>query len=216
MKVIVMHTLLALLVLALGCGAGDEGDAPAGDGTTAGPADVPGYALCGASFSPEGAIDLATIVTAPETYADRPLVVRATVNEVCQVSGCWMMLDAGAGATGDDATGDDATSGDATGGEATGDGGAGGPEGGAAVAADEVIVQFKDYGFFVPKDCAGREVLVAGELQRVERSVEELRHLAEDAGRSEAEISAITEPEMAWRIEATGVLIRQGEATSGS
>jgi hypothetical protein len=76
---------------------------------------------------------------------------------------------------------------------------------------DDVMVRFEDYAFFVPKDCAGREVVLDGTVSREERSIDELRHYAEDAGRSAEEIAAITEPEMAISIEASGVLIAKPE-----
>jgi hypothetical protein len=38
--------------------------------------------------------------------------------------------------------------------------------------------------------------------------VEMLRHFAEDAGQTQEEIDAITEPEVEWSFEATGVYIR--------
>src|SRR6187431_47709 len=60
----------------------------------------------------------------------------------------------------------------------------------------EMFVQFKDYGFFMPKDLAGKEVIVEGKAYKEATSVEELRHYAEDAGKTEEEIAAITEPQM--------------------
>lgn len=58
----------------------------------------------------------------------------------------------------------------------------------------ELLVRFKDYGFFVPRNAAGRDVLVVGTAQRSEMSVDALRHIAEDAGKSPAEVAAITKP----------------------
>jgi len=72
-----------------------------------------------------------------------------------------------------------------------------------------IRVTFKDYGFFVPKDIHGREVVLQGTLVKKTMSVEELRHLAEDAGKSEEEIEAIQEPETQWEFVAEGVLIAQ-------
>jgi hypothetical protein len=70
-----------------------------------------------------------------------------------------------------------------------------------------VFVQFKDYGFFMPKDISGREVIVEGVAYKAETSVEELRHYAEDAGKSEAEIAAITEPVTEKKFMASGVIL---------
>ncbi len=74
---------------------------------------------------------------------------------------------------------------------------------------DGVLVTFKDYGFFVPKDCVGQEAILEGVLEEVEESVEDLRHMAEDAGKTAEEIAAITEPKQSMRFEASGVLINR-------
>lgn len=73
---------------------------------------------------------------------------------------------------------------------------------------EEVFVKFKDYDFFVPMDIAGRKVVIEGEASQAVTSVDELRHYAEDAGKSEEEIAAITEPESSLSFMATGVIVR--------
>lgn len=70
-----------------------------------------------------------------------------------------------------------------------------------------IFVKFKDYGFFVPMDIAGKEVILEGKAYRELTSVEELRHYAEDEGKSEEEIAAITEPVEELKFMATGVEI---------
>ncbi len=60
---------------------------------------------------------------------------------------------------------------------------------------EELFVRFQDYGFFVPRNAAGHQVVMHGTSVASVTSVEELRHYASDAGKSEAEIAAITEPE---------------------
>jgi hypothetical protein len=70
-----------------------------------------------------------------------------------------------------------------------------------------VFVQFQDYGFFMPMDIAGREVIVQGVAYKAETSVEDLRHYAEDAGKSEEEINAITAPEFEKKFMASGVIL---------
>ncbi len=72
---------------------------------------------------------------------------------------------------------------------------------------DSVRVVFKDYGFFVPKDIEGYVVAVAGAAYYDTFSVAEQRHLAEDAGKSEEELSAITEDIITPMFEARGVVI---------
>ncbi|NRB52972.1 MAG: DUF4920 domain-containing protein [Saprospiraceae bacterium] len=71
--------------------------------------------------------------------------------------------------------------------------------------AEEMMVKFKDYGFFVPKDIAGRQVIMQGKAYREVTPVDELQHLAEDAGKSAEEIAAITEPKVELKFMADGV-----------
>lgn len=70
-------------------------------------------------------------------------------------------------------------------------------------------VTFKDYGFFVPKDAAGRETIINGWAHKKETSVAKLQHYAEDAGKSPEEIASITEPEIDYTFVADGVLIKK-------
>lgn len=73
--------------------------------------------------------------------------------------------------------------------------------------SSEIFVQFHDYGFFMPKDIAGKEVIVEGYAYTEETSVEALKHYAEDAGKSAEEIAAITEPVTEKKFMATGVVL---------
>ncbi|WP_299254706.1 DUF4920 domain-containing protein [uncultured Lacinutrix sp.] len=72
---------------------------------------------------------------------------------------------------------------------------------------EQVMVKFKDYGFFMPKNIAGQEVIVNGKAYVNEVPVEELRHYAEDAGKSTEEIALITESKKTYSFEADGVLL---------
>ncbi len=72
---------------------------------------------------------------------------------------------------------------------------------------EEVMVRFKDYGFFVPKDLAGSEVLVQGRAFISEVSEEDRRHLAEDGGATAAEINAIQGTAREYGFEASGVQV---------
>ena len=75
----------------------------------------------------------------------------------------------------------------------------------------EVLVKFKDYGFFVPMDIAEKEVIVEGVAFVEETDVETLKHFAEDAGKSADEIAAITQPEQVYSFISSGVRIPEGE-----
>jgi hypothetical protein len=72
---------------------------------------------------------------------------------------------------------------------------------------EQVMVKFKDYGFFMPKNIAGKEVIINGKAYVNEVPVSELRHYAEDAGKSDEEIAQITEPKKTFSFEADGVLL---------
>lgn len=73
----------------------------------------------------------------------------------------------------------------------------------------EVMVRFKDYGFFVPKNVTGKTAVVEGRAYMDTVSVETLRHYAEDEGKSETEIKAITKPEIRVSFIADGVIIEE-------
>lgn len=96
------------------------------------------------------------------------IALTATVAEVCQVKGCWMILVDG---------------------------------------DTKVRVTFKDYGFFMPKDLAGKKVVVEGVLSEEVLSEQDARHYAEDAGKSHAEIAKITGDQRELGFEATGVVV---------
>ena len=74
---------------------------------------------------------------------------------------------------------------------------------------EKAFVRFKDYGFFMPLNSAGSDVIVNGKAFVSVESIEELRHYAKDAGKSKAEIEKITKPEMSYSFEADGVLIKE-------
>ena len=71
----------------------------------------------------------------------------------------------------------------------------------------EMRVTFKDYAFFMPKDLAGKHVVVDGYAYVENTPVDVLRHYAEDAGKSKEEIAAITESKREISFEASGVII---------
>ena len=63
----------------------------------------------------------------------------------------------------------------------------------------------------MPKDIAGQEVIVEGKAFVEETSVEDLQHFAKDAGKSQEEIDAITEPQLTYAFISSGVLIPEKE-----
>ena len=72
---------------------------------------------------------------------------------------------------------------------------------------EPMMVKFKDYGFFMPKNIEGKEVVLDGDATVKETSVKQLRHYAEDAGKSKEEIEKIKEPKRDVVFVAKGVLV---------
>ena len=77
------------------------------------------------------------------------------------------------------------------------------------VGEQETMVRFKDYGFFMPLDSKDKEVIVEGKAFVKVTPVEELKHYAEDAGKSKEEIAKITAPKKEFAFEANGVLMKK-------
>ena len=71
--------------------------------------------------------------------------------------------------------------------------------------AQTVRVSFKDYGFFVPKDCLGKKAVVEGHFKVTTMSVAEAQHYAEDAAKEGAPVKKVTEPQKTYAMVATGV-----------
>ena len=74
-------------------------------------------------------------------------------------------------------------------------------------SSQEMFVKFKDYAFFMPKDLGGGTVVMKGNAFKETTSVEELRHYAEDEGKSPEDIAKITEPKVELKFMASGVKI---------
>jgi Domain of unknown function (DUF4920) len=73
--------------------------------------------------------------------------------------------------------------------------------------APSMHVQFKDYAFFMPKDLAGKKVVMLGKVEKEVVSVENLRHFAADEGKSKEDIAKITQAKENITFVASGVLI---------
>lgn len=124
----------------------------------------------GELISADNAIPYAQMVAQMGGTDTLKVKVKAKVETVCQVKGCWANIM------------DDQ-------------------------AESTTFVKFKDYGFFLPLDCSGREVIMEGQAYMETTTVEELRHYAEDEGKSKEEIEAITEPIEERKFMASGVLL---------
>jgi hypothetical protein len=70
-----------------------------------------------------------------------------------------------------------------------------------------IMVQFTDYGYFMPQNIVGKIVVVEGKAKVKETSVERLKHYAADAGKTKDEIAMINTPKKDISIMADGVLV---------
>ena len=66
-----------------------------------------------------------------------------------------------------------------------------------------------NYEFLLPMNSAGKEMVMQGYAYTDTIPVSHLRHLAQDAGKSQEEIDAITEPKVTLSFLATGVMIKK-------
>jgi len=69
------------------------------------------------------------------------------------------------------------------------------------------FVKMKGYAFFVPMDMIGKTIVLEGIAKVATTSVERLRHYAEDAKKSQAEIDAITQPKKEISLLASGIKV---------
>ncbi|RPG20462.1 MAG: DUF4920 domain-containing protein [Phycisphaera sp. TMED9] len=73
---------------------------------------------------------------------------------------------------------------------------------------DSVMVRFKDYGFFVPRNARGRRSVIHGTPVVKTLSIAQRRHILEDAGADAADIAAIDAPSTQVMVYADGVWIQ--------
>ncbi|MEO1272693.1 MAG: DUF4920 domain-containing protein, partial [Myxococcota bacterium] len=73
-----------------------------------------------------------------------------------------------------------------------------------AIARD-VRITFKDYGFFAPKDSAGKQAVVEGIFSRTLVKEADRKHLAEDGGKDPSTVKGDAEE---YRLVATGLEIK--------
>ncbi|MBS1510371.1 MAG: DUF4920 domain-containing protein [Bacteroidetes bacterium] len=70
-----------------------------------------------------------------------------------------------------------------------------------------MMIRMKDHAFTVPLALNGKTIIADGTAEVKETSVEMLKHYAEDAGKSKAEIEAIKEPKKEIVMQAKGILV---------
>ena len=70
-----------------------------------------------------------------------------------------------------------------------------------------MLIKMKDHAFLVPLVLNGKTIVAEGTATLKETTVEKLKHYAEDAGKTKAEIDAITEPKKEIVLQAKGILV---------
>jgi len=70
-----------------------------------------------------------------------------------------------------------------------------------------MMVKMKDHKFLVPVALNGKTIVINGVAEMKVTSVEQLKHYAEDAGKSKEEIEAIKEPKQEIVINAEGIVV---------
>ena len=70
-----------------------------------------------------------------------------------------------------------------------------------------MMIKMKDHAFLVPLSMNGKTIVVDGTATLKETSVDMLKHYAEDAEKSKAEIDAITQPKKEITMQAKGILV---------
>ena len=86
-----------------------------------------------------------------------------------------------------------------------------------ATGEDTLFVKFKNYEFFVPTEgVEGYHTVLEGVAYYDTTTVAELKHYAEDAGKTQEEIDLITEPEYSINFTATGVMMEPGTDTDSN
>lgn len=72
---------------------------------------------------------------------------------------------------------------------------------------DKIMVRMKDHKWFVPTALNGKTIILQGVAEIKETSVAQLKHYAEDAGKSKEEIDAIKAPKREVLIQAKGIVV---------
>lgn len=72
---------------------------------------------------------------------------------------------------------------------------------------DKIMVRMKDHKWFVPTALNGKTIILEGFAEIKETSVAQLKHYAEDAGKSKEEIDAIKAPKREVLINARGIVV---------
>ena len=123
---------------------------------------------------------ISDILSNPESYLDKTVLVEGEVLDVCTHMGCWMELKSDL------------------------------PAGQEDIEAGKIKVKVKDGEIVFPVEAKGKTALVEGKVYRIdftqEEAVEYLKHIAEESGK-EFDESTITGPMTIYQIKGLGAEI---------
>ena len=121
----------------------------------------------------------------PAKYEGQTVLIRGTIESVCQARGCWVRLMP---------AGEKAAS--------------------LTPGMDNAFIELvcDQAGQLVPKDSAGAVALVRGEVTVEETDEATARHYAQDAGASEDEVAKIVGPQKTVRVSSPGVAVVKADA----
>jgi hypothetical protein len=124
--------------------------------------------------------NISDILSNPEDYLDKTVLVEGEVLDVCSMMGCWIELKSDL------------------------------PTGQAGVGEEKIKVKVKDSEIVFPKEAKGKNALVEGKVYKIELTVEEAveyyQHQAEERG-EEFEPSTVTEVVTIYQIKGIGAEI---------
>ncbi len=122
----------------------------------------------GIEFDIKDVEPVTVVLSSPDTYLEKPMILEGELTGVCQKAGCWARI-------GENPTSENA-----------------------------LFVKFGDHDFTIPVDMEG-SVVVHGKLIKRETSIQQLKHLAKDAGKRRKEIRKIKSPKIEYWFMADGL-----------
>ena len=131
------------------------------------------------------AVEVQDVLAEPSAFAGKTVLIRGTIESVCQTRGCWVRLMP---------AGEKAAS--------------------LTPGMDNAFIKLvcEQAGQLVPADSAGAVALVRGEVTVEEIDEATARHYAQDAGASEDEVAKIVGPQKTVRVSSPGVAVVKADA----
>ncbi len=72
---------------------------------------------------------------------------------------------------------------------------------------EKITVKMKGHKWFVPSALIGKKIVIEGTAEVKVTSIDDLKHFAEDGGKSKEEVDAIKEPKKEVIVDAKGIIV---------